>query len=120
MRNARLDELQVKTNIGGRNVNNLRNVDDATLMAESKEKLKTLLMREKEESERAGLRLSIKKKKKKNQDHGILLHYFTAKRRGKGKSSDRFLFLGSRLTADADYSHEIRRQLFLGRKAMTN
>ena len=65
MRNARLDELQVKTNIGGRNINNLRNADDATLMAESKEKLKTLLMREKEESERAGLRLSIKKKKKK-------------------------------------------------------
>ena len=59
MRNARLDELQVKTNIGGRNINNLRNADDTTLMAESKEKLKTLLMREKEESERAGVRLSI-------------------------------------------------------------
>ena len=65
MRNARLDELQVKTNIGGRNINNLRNADDTTLMAESKEKLKTLLMREKEESERAGIRLSIKKKNTK-------------------------------------------------------
>ena len=61
MRNASLDELQVEINIGGRNINNLRYVDDTTLMAESEQKLKSLLMREKEESERAGLRLSIKK-----------------------------------------------------------
>ena len=68
MRNASLDELQVEINIGGRNINNLRYVDDTTLMAESEQKLKSLLMREKEESERAGLRLSIKNKQtnKKN------------------------------------------------------
>ena len=63
MRNARLDELQVKTNIGGRNINNLRNADDTTLMAESEEKLKSLLMMVKEESEKAGLKLNIQKTK---------------------------------------------------------
>ena len=120
MRNAGLDELQVRINIGGRDINHLRYADDTTLMAESEEKLRSLLMREKEESERAGLRPNIKNKQTKKQDHGILPHYFMAKRRGKGKSSDRFLFLGSKLTADADSSHEIRRQLLLGRKAMTN
>ena len=77
-------------------------------MAESEEKLKSLLMREKEESERAGLRPNIKNKQTKKQDHGILPHYFMARRRGKGKSSDRFLFLGSKIPVDSDCSHEIR------------
>ena len=67
MRNAGLDELQAGIKIGGRNINNLRYADDTTLMAESEEELKSLLMRVKEESERAGLRLNIKKKEKKNQ-----------------------------------------------------
>ena len=67
MRNARVDELQAGIKIGGRNINNLRYVDDTTLMAESEQKLKSLLMREKEESERAGLRLSIKNKQTNKQ-----------------------------------------------------
>ena len=75
MRNARLDELQVGIKIGGRNINNLRYADDATLMAESEEELKSLLMRVKEESERAGLKLNIKKKKKLRSWHPVpLLH----------------------------------------------
>jgi len=77
MRNARLDELQTGIKIGRRNINNLRYVDDTTLMAESKEELKSLLVRVKEEDERAGLRLNSKKKK----DHGIQPHYCMANRR---------------------------------------
>ena len=88
MRNARLDELQAGIKRGRRNNNNLRYADDTTLMAESKEELKSLLMRVKEESERASLKL------KENQDHGIWPHYCMANRRGKGGSHDRFLLLG--------------------------
>ena len=90
MRNAQLDELQAGIKRGRRN-NNLRYVDDNTLMAESKEELKSLLMRVKEESERAGLKLNVKKKK---QDHGIWPHYCMTNRRGKGGSHDRLLLLG--------------------------
>ena len=82
------------TKIGGRNINNFRYVDDTTIMAESKEELQSLLMRVKEESKRAILRLNIKK----NQDHGIWPHYCMANTRGKGRSSDRFLLLGSKTT----------------------
>ena len=93
--------------IGGRNVNNLRYVDDTTLMAESKEKLKRLLMRVKEENEKAGLSLR--------------LWHLVPPLHGKGErveATTDFLFLGSKSTADGDCSHEIRRQLLLGRKAM--
>ena len=85
MRNAELDELQVGIKTGGRNINNLRYEDDTSLMAESKEELKSLLMRVKEQSERPGL---------KRKDHSIWPHDFVASRRGKGGSSDRFPFLG--------------------------
>ena len=94
MRNARLDELQAGINISGRNINILEYVNDTTLMAEKKEELKSLLMRVKEESERAGLRLNVEKKKRKTQDHGIWPHYCMANRRQKGGRSDRFPLLG--------------------------
>ena len=90
MRNARLDELQAGIKIGGRNIINLRYVDDTTLRVESEEKLKSLLMMVKEESERTSLKLNIKK----NEDHGIRPHYFKASRKGKGGSSDNFPLLG--------------------------
>ena len=119
MRNAELDELQAGIKIGGRNINNLRYLDDATLMAESEKELKSLLMKVKEESERASLRLNIGEKKKKKKDHGIWPHYCRANRRRKGGSGTDFLFLGSRITADSDCSHEIKTGLLLGRKMMT-
>ena len=90
MRNARLDESQAGINIAERNSNNLRYADNTTLMAESEEELKSLLMRVKEESEKASLKLNIKK----NWDHGIWSHHFMANRRGKSQSSDKFYFLG--------------------------
>ena len=85
MGNAELDELQAGIKIGGRNINNLKYADDTTLMAESEEELKSLLMRVKEENERVGLKLNIKK-------YGIWPHYFMANRRGKGGSFFRFPF----------------------------
>ena len=85
MRNAELDELQAGIKTGGQNVNSLKYEDDTSLMAESREELKSLLMRVKEQSERAG---------SKRKDHGIWPHHFMASRRGKGGSSDRFPFLG--------------------------
>ena len=84
-------------------------------MAQREEELKSLLIRVKEENEKSGLKLSIKKT-----DHGIQFHHFMANRRGKSGSSDRFSFLGSKITADGDCSHEIKRHLLLGRKATTN
>ena len=114
MRNAGLDELQARIKIGGRNINNLRNANDTILMAESEEELKRLLMRMKEESERAGLRLNIKSKIMASgpitswQIEGEKVEIVTY-----------FLFLGSKIIVDGDCSHEIRR-LLLGRKAMTN
>ena len=99
-----------------RNVNNLRYTDDTTLMAESKEELKSLLKRVKEESERARIKLDIKKMKI------MASSYITSWQieGGKVEITTDFLLLGSKITADGDYSREIRRQLLLGRKAMTN
>ena len=116
MRNARLDEAQAGIKIAGRNINNLRYADDTTLMAESEQEIKSLLMKVKEESEKAGLKLSIQKTKVMAsgpitwwQIDGETLETGTD-----------FLFLGSKITADGNSSHEIKRHLLLGRKAMTN
>ena len=89
MQNAGLHESQVEIKIAGRNINNLRYADDTTLMAESEEELKSLLMKVKEGSEKAGL-----KQYSKNKDHGIWSHKFMANRKGKSRNSDRFYFLG--------------------------
>ena len=114
MRNARLDEVQAGIKIGRRNVNNLRYVGDTTLMAESKEELKSLLMRVKEESERAGLRLNIKKTK--ILASGPIPSWQTEG--GHVEVTD--FLLGPKVTADGDCSHEITRGLLLGREVMTN
>ena len=102
--------------IGRRNINNLRYVDDINLMAESKEELKSLLIRVKEESERASLKLNIKKAK-------IMASGLITAWQIEGEKVEvvtGFLFLGSKITADSDCSHEIRRKLIFGRKVMTN
>ena len=116
MRNARLEETQAGIKIAGRNINNLRYADDTTLMAESEEELKSLLMKVKEESENAGLKLNSQKTKimasgpiTSWQIDGEIMEIVTD-----------FIFLGSKITADGDCSHEIKRHLLLGRKAMTN
>ena len=116
MRNAGLDELQPGIKIAGRNINNLRYTNDDTLMAESEEELKSFLMRVKEESERASLKLNIKKTK--IMASGPITSQQI--RRGKVEAVTDILFLGSKITVDGDCSHEIRRQLLLGRKAITN
>ena len=90
MQNARLDEAQAGIKIAGRNISNLRYADDTIVMAESKEELKSLLMKVKEESEKAGLKLNIQK----NKDHGIWSHHFMANRWGNNGNSDRLYFLG--------------------------
>ena len=116
MRNAGLDEAQAGIKIVGRNINNLRHADDTTLMAESKEQLKSLLMRMKEESKKAGLKLNIQKTK-------IMASSPTTSWQMDGETMETmtdFIFLGSKITADGDCHHEIRRRLLLGRKAMTN
>ena len=105
MRNARLYELQAGIKIGRRIINNLRYADDTTLMTESEEELKCLLMRAKEETERASLKLNIKKKNLRPRHQS---HHFTTNRRGRGGSSDRAPFLGLRITEDGDGSHGIR------------
>ena len=115
MRNAELDELQAGIKIGRRNISNLRYADDTTLMAESEEELKSLLMRV-EESERASLKLNIKKAK-------IMASGLITAWQIEGEKVEvvtGFLFLGSKITADSDCSHEIRRKLIFGRKVMTN
>ena len=92
-----LDEAQAGIKIAGKNINNLRYADDTTLMAESKEELKSLLMKVKEESAKAGLKLNIQKKKtqhSENKDHGIWSHHFMTNRKGKSGIRDRFYFLG--------------------------
>ena len=115
-RNAGLDKAQAGIKIAGRNINNLRYADDTTLIAESEKKLKSLLMKVKEESEKAGL-----KQHSKNEDHGIQSHHFMANRWGNnGNSRKLYFFLDSKITADGDCSHEIKRHLLLGRKAVTN
>ena len=113
--NARLDEAQAEVKTARRNINNLRYADDTTLMAESKEELKSLLMKLKEESENAGLKLNLQ-----DEDHGIWFHQFMANRWGKAKTATDFIFVGSKITADGNYSHEIKKLLLLGGKAMTN
>ena len=116
MRNAGLDEAQAGIKIAGRNTNNLTYADDTTLMAESEEELKSLLMKVKEESEKVGLKLNIQKTK-------IMASLpITSKGnrwRNSGTVSD-FIFGGSNITADGDCSHEIKTRLLLGRKVMTN
>ena len=116
MRNAGLEEAQAGLKIAGRNINNLRYADDITLMAESEEELKRLLMKVKEESEKTGLNLNIQKTKIMEsspitswQKYGETMETVTD-----------FIFLGSKITPDSDCSHEIKRRLLLGRKAITN
>ena len=116
MRNAGLDEAQAGIKIAGRNFNNLRYADDTTLMAESEEELKSLLMKVKVESEKVGLKLNIQKTK-------IMASGPTTSWEIDGETVETvadFIFLGSKITADGDCSHEIKRRLLLGRKVMTN
>ena len=112
MRNAGLEEAQAGIKIARRNINNLRYADDTTLMAESKE-LKSLLMKVKEESEKVGLKLNIQKTK-------IMASSPTTSWQIDGETLADFIFLGSKITADGDYRHKIKRCLLLGRKVMTN
>ena len=115
MRNAGLDEAQAGIKIAGRNINNLRYADDTTLMAENKE-LKSLLMKVKEESEKVGLKLNIQKTK-------IMVSSPIISWQIDGETMETvtdFIFLGYKVTGDGDCSHEIKRRLLLGRKAMTN
>ena len=115
MQNDRLDESQAGIKTAGRNINNLRYADDTTLIAESEEELKSLLMKLKEESEKAGLKLNIQKTK-------IMLSDPIISRQIEGEKVEtvtNFIFLGSRITADGDCSHEIKRCLLLGRKCVT-
>ena len=116
MRNAGLQEAQAGIKIAGRNINNLKYADDTTLKAESEEKLKSLLMEVKEEREKVGLKLNIQKNK-------IMTSGPITPWEIDGKTVETvsdFIFLGSKITADCDCSHEIKRRLLLGRKVMTN
>jgi len=115
MRNAGLEEAQAGIKIVGRNINNLRYVDDTILMAESEEELKSLLMKVKEESEKVGLKLNIQKTK-------IMASGPTTSWEIDGETVETVsdLILGSKITADGDCSHEIKRHLLLGRKVMNN
>ena len=116
MRNTGLDEAQARINIARRNINNFRYADDTTLMVESEEKSKSLLMKVKEESEKVGLKLNIQKTK--------IMAFSPINSwqiNGETKETVRdFLWGGSKVTADGDYSHEIKRRLLLGRKVMSN
>ena len=116
MQNARLDEAQAGIKTARRNNNNLRYADDTTLMAESVEELKSLLMKVKEESENVDLKLNIQKTK--IMTSSSIISWEIDKETMETVTD--FIFLGSKITADGDYSHEIKRQLLLGRKAMTN
>ena len=116
MPNAGLDEAQVEIKIAGRNINNLRYIDDTTLMAENEEEVKSLLMKVKEESAKAGLKLNIQKT-------NIRASSPITSWQIDGETMDTvsdFILGGSKITADGDCSHEIKRRLLLGRKAMTN
>ena len=116
MRNAGLDEAQGGIKIARRNINNLRYTDDTTLMAESEEELKSLLMKVKEKSEEVGLKLNLQKTK-------IMASGPITSWQIDGelwKTAADFIFWGSKITADGDCSHEIKRHLLLGRKVMTN
>ena len=116
MKNAGLDEAQAGIKFARRNINNLRYADDPTLMAESKEELKSLLMKMKEESERADLKLNIQKTKIMAFSPTILQQID----REKMETVTDFIFLGSKIIADGDCSHEIKRHVLPGRKAMIN
>ena len=113
MQNARLDEAQAGIKIAGRNINNLRYADDTNLRAKSKEELKSLLMKLKEESEKVGLKLNIQKTK-------IMASGPITSWQIDGETVADFIFGGSKITADGDCRHEIKRCLLLGRKVMTN
>ena len=113
MWNAELDEAQAGIKIAWRNINNLRYADDTTLMVESEEELKSLLMKVKEESEKVGLKLNIQKTK-------VMASGPITSWQIDGETVADFIFLDSQITADGDCSHEIKRCLLLGRKAMTN
>ena len=116
MRNAGWEEAQAGIKIASRNINNLRYADDTTLMAESEEELKSLLMKLKEENEMVSLKLNIQKTK-------IMASVPITSWQMDGetmKAVSDFIFLGSKITADGDCSHEIKRRLLLGRKVMTN
>ena len=116
MRNATVDEAQAGITTAGKNINNLRNADDTSLIAESKEELKSLLMKVKEESEEVGLKLNIQKTK-------IMASGPITSWQVNGETMETvrdFIFLGSKITADGDFSHEMKRRLLLERKAMTN
>ena len=116
MRNAGLEEAQAGIKVAGRNINNLRYADDTTFMAESEEELKSLLMKVKEESEKVGLKLNIQKTK-------IMASGPITSWQIDGETVEivaDFVFLGSKITADGECSHEIKRHLLLGRKVMTN
>ena len=113
MRNTGLEEAQAGIKIAWRNINNLRYADDTTLMAESEEELKSLLMKVKEESEKVGLKLNIQKTK-------IMASGPITSWQIDGETVAEFIFLGSKITEDGDCSHEIKRRLLLGRKVMTN
>ena len=116
IRNARLDELKAGIKIGRRNINNLRYADDHS---NGRKRRGTKGPLDEGEGEWKSW-FKIKYLKKKNQDHGIQSHYCMANRRGIGESTDDFIYLGSKITVDVDCSHEIGRQLLLGRKTMTN
>ena len=116
MRNTGLEETQARIKIAGRNINNLRYADDTTLMAESVEELKSLLMKVKEKSEKVVLKLNVQKMK-------IMASGPITSWQIDGETMETvrdFIFLGSKITADGDCSHEIKRCLLLGRKVMTN
>ena len=116
MRNAGLEEAQAGIKIAGRNISNLRYADDTTLMAESEEELKSLLMKVKEESEKVGLKLNIKKMK-------IMASGPITSWEIDGETVETvsdFILGGSKISADGDYSHKIKRRLLLGKKIMTN
>ena len=115
MQSAGLDEAHARIKIAGRNINNFRYADDTTLMAESKEELKRLLLKVKEESKKDGL-----KQHSKYEDHGIWSYHLMAHRWGNNGNGDNFIFLGSKITADGECSHKIKWCLLLGEKAMTN
>ena len=113
MRNAGLEETQAGIKIAGRNINDLRYADDTTIMAESEEELKSLLMKIKEESEKVGLKLNIQKMK-------IMASSPITSRQTDVETVSDFILGGSKITTDGDCSHEIKRRLLIGRKVMTN
>ena len=117
MQNARLDEAQAGVKIAGRNINNLRYADDTTFKAESQEELKGLLKKVREESKKVGLKLNIQKKKKIMASSPIISRQIDGETM---ETMTDFIFLSSKITADGDCSHEIKRRLLLGRKVMTN